>query len=123
MTDYHYDTGPGYPQNRKEVEDATDDQLSGLMAECGVDPADGDICLACYAYQIASERSEQARQSTKSNRRVKRTTYKDGSGMVIVLEVPDPPMGDGSGFIPPPGITFFVRGSDWKFIYDGDEQK
>lgn len=48
---------------------------------------------------------------------VKRVTYAAEGGLQIVLEVPQPPMGDGSGFIPPPIIEFFRDGEQVPFRY------
>lgn len=53
--------------------------------------------------------------------KVKRTRYVSPEGLVIVLEVPEPPMGSGSGYIPPPAIKFFHQGHELQFNYAGDE--
>ena len=53
--------------------------------------------------------------------KVKRTRYEAPDGLTIVLEVPQPPMGDQSGYIPPPVIIFFRQGHELRFNYQGDE--
>jgi hypothetical protein len=47
----HFNTAPGYPQSRVEVRQASDEVLRDLMAQCAVEPASFDHCLACYAYE------------------------------------------------------------------------
>lgn len=52
---------------------------------------------------------------------VNRTKYVSNEGTEIILEVPEPPMGSQSGYIPPPIITFYVNGRPVEFVYQGDE--
>jgi len=56
----HFNTGPGWPQTRAEVEALAavpdDDLLGDFMGQCSVEPADFENCLACYAYQLAQIR-------------------------------------------------------------------
>lgn len=56
----HFNTGPGLPQTRAEVDTLTDEGLEDFMAFCGVEPADFDSCLACYAYGVAQDREAKA---------------------------------------------------------------
>lgn len=53
--------------------------------------------------------------------KVNRTRYTSAEGLTIVLEVPQPPMGDQSGFIPPPVIEFYKDRQPVRFVYQGDE--
>lgn len=59
------------------------------------------------------------------NQEVKRMKYSaismGGRAIDIVLEVPQPPMGDGSGYIPPPIIDFHYLGRTMEFVYTGQE--
>lgn len=60
MTD-HFNTAPGMPQTRAEVNRLDNDTLTDFMGRCVVEPSDFDNCLACYAYQVAQMReAEQA---------------------------------------------------------------
>lgn len=52
----HYNTDEGYPQSKEEVNALSDDDLFEFYAECDVEPADFDHCLACYAYKVACDR-------------------------------------------------------------------
>lgn len=52
---------------------------------------------------------------------VSRSVYRAADGLEVVLEVPEPPMGAGSGFITPPVIEFFKDGRMVKFGYAGVE--
>lgn len=61
----HFNTGPGFPQTRAEVEAASDEVLGHLMGRCGVEPADPDVCLACYAYTLLSGREQAQAKRTK----------------------------------------------------------
>lgn len=40
----------------------------------------------------------------------------------IIIEVSEPPMGSGSGWIPPPLVAFFKDGREVEFVYQGDEE-
>lgn len=53
---------------------------------------------------------------------VRRSRYESADGTAIVLEVPEPPMGVQSGYIPPPVIEFFHRGATVQFGYRGEER-
>lgn len=52
-----------------------------------------------------------------------RSVYESPDSLKIVLEVPEPPMGTVSGYIPPPQIIFYKNGSTITFVYQGDEKK
>jgi hypothetical protein len=53
----HFNTAPGYPQTRRAVNDVSDEVLRDFMAQCDVEPANFERCLACYAYQVMTERT------------------------------------------------------------------
>lgn len=55
----HYNTGPGYPQTKAEVDALPTPALHDFMARCGVEPADFDDCLACYAYWVVQNRESE----------------------------------------------------------------
>lgn len=54
--------------------------------------------------------------------KVSRMRYEAADGLAIVLEVPEPPMGFQSGYIPPPVIEFFRRVGSVQFVYQGTER-
>lgn len=54
--------------------------------------------------------------------RVRRDKYVSAEGLTVVLEVPEPPMGNQSGYIPPPTIDFWRNGVTVQFGYQGDER-
>lgn len=51
-----------------------------------------------------------------------RSVYRSADGTTIVLEVPEPPMGSGSGYIPPPIIEFYKSPAPVLFVYAGEER-
>jgi hypothetical protein len=52
---------------------------------------------------------------------VHRSKYAASDDLAVILEVPEPPMGSGSGFIPPPTIRFYKDGHMTEFFYQGNE--
>jgi hypothetical protein len=54
-----------------------------------------------------------------SDGRRHRSVYRAADGLEVILDVPEPPMGFGSGFISPPVIEFFKDGAQVPFVYSG----
>jgi NTP pyrophosphatase (non-canonical NTP hydrolase) len=71
LTDQHYNTGPGYPQSKAEVEALYDEALQAFMGECSVEPADPNTCLACYAYLHWNDRQVAACNESEVDWKVK----------------------------------------------------
>lgn len=57
----HFDTAPGWPATRAEVEATVTPRLNDFMAKCSLEPADFERCLACYAYEVVQKREEAAK--------------------------------------------------------------
>jgi len=47
---------PDYPQSRAAVEAMSVEQMYDFAGNCDYEPAEPDVCLACYAYMLAQER-------------------------------------------------------------------
>lgn len=58
-------------------------------------------------------------RDTEVEMALRRYEYESPTGMVVRLEVPEPPMGDGSGWLPPPVVKFTGEEQEVEFLFRG----
>lgn len=64
----HFNTDRGFPQDREGVRALSQGGRHELMSLCDVEPADFINCLACYAYGVEQELSDEEMFETTTAR-------------------------------------------------------
>lgn len=60
---------PEWPQDRAAVDKMTNEQMWDFAGECDYEPAEEDVCLACYAMMEVQRREKAAKDGIKAEAR------------------------------------------------------